>query len=268
MLQKETRQPRGLKPLGARDRPVASTARPPRGDRTAMSPSRFFVGSPPSSSSELNSLRSFVLAANASAAARFGSGKGAARSRRDRARPVSAGNSASRLTAWFDASERSAELGPCNASASGVVHRAPPLSTRSMVSARGGECDLLRGEFVFAQQSAEPVATAEAIELQQLFARGWFVYRWLREGWLLVERAVLPVRVVVQRVDAEDMLEMTAADDQQPVEALAAHAADPALGVRSRPRRPHRRLDDTDAFGAENLVEANACLLVQRRLRM
>src|SRR6266498_3683589 len=166
MLQKETRQPRGLKPLGARDRPVASTARPPRGDRTAMSPSRFFVGSPPSSSSELNSLRSFVLAANASAAARFGSGKGAARSRRDRARPVSAGNSASRLTAWFDASERSAELGPCNASASGVV----------------------------------------------------------------------------QRADAEDMLEMTATDDQQPVEALAAHAADPALGVRSRPRRPHRRL--------------------------
>ena len=216
-----------------------------------MSPSRFFVGSPPSSSSELNSLRSFVLAANASAAARFGSGKGAARSRRDRARPVSAGNSASRLTAWFDASERSAELGPCNASASGVVHRAPPLSTRSMVSARGGECDLLRGEFVFVKQSAEPVATAEAIELQQLFARGWFVYRWLREGWLLVERAVLPVRVVVQRVDAEDMLEMTAADDQQPVEALTAHAADPALGVCSRPRR----LDHTDAVGAEDLVE-------------
>jgi hypothetical protein len=31
--------------------------------------------------------------------------------------------------------------------------------------ARGGEYDLLRGELVFVQQSAEPFATAEVIEL-------------------------------------------------------------------------------------------------------
>jgi hypothetical protein len=38
----------------------------------------------------------------------------------------------------------------------------------------------------------------------------------------------------VRQVGAEDLLEVAAADDQEPVEALAADAADPALhmGVR------------------------------------
>jgi len=59
----------------------------------------------------------------------------------------------------------------------------------------------------------------------------------------------------VLRVDANDALEVAAADDQQPVEALPPQTADPALGVCSRLRRPHRRLDHTDALGAEDLVE-------------
>jgi hypothetical protein len=44
-------------------------------------------------------------------------------------------------------------------------------------------------------------------------------------------------------------------EDQQPVEALAANASDPALGVRPRLRRPYRRLDHPDALGAEDLVK-------------
>ncbi len=36
---------------------------------------------------------------------------------------------------------------------------------------------------------------------------------------------------------------------------LPPQTADPALGVCPRPRRPHRRLDHPDAFGAEDLVE-------------
>jgi len=48
---------------------------------------------------------------------------------------------------------------------------------------------------------------------------------------------------------------VAAANDQQPVEALAADAADPPLGMCPRLRRPHRRLDQPDAFGAEDLVE-------------
>src|SRR5215211_1058483 len=55
---------------------------------------------------------------------------------------------------------------------------------------------------------------------------------------------------------------MAPADDEEPVEALPADAAHPAFGVRSRLRRPYRRLDDTDAFGAEDLIEVTAELAV------
>ena len=92
------------------------------------------------------------------------------------------------------------------------------------------------------QQPAEPVAAAEAIKLQQQeVARRRHVYRRrLRERRPLVERAVRPVSVVVLRVDVNDALEVATAENQQPVETFAAQAFDPALGVRTRPRRPHR----------------------------
>jgi hypothetical protein len=44
-------------------------------------------------------------------------------------------------------------------------------------------------------------------------------------------------------------------DDQQPVKTFAADCADPPLSVRSRPGRPHRRLDHLDSFRTEHLVE-------------
>ena len=64
-----------------------------------------------------------------------------------------------------------------------------------------------------------------------------------------------PVAVVVVDVDAKDALELAAVDDQDPVEALASDGADEALGVGVRPRRLDRRLDDSDPFAAEDLVE-------------
>ena len=89
------------------------------------------------------------------------------------------------------------------------------------------------------QQPAESVETAEAIELQRLLACRRFVHRRrLRERRPLGERAVRPMSVVVHRVDADGALEVAAAEDQQPVEALAAQAFDPALCVRTCPRRP------------------------------
>ena len=54
--------------------------------------------------------------------------------------------------------------------------------------------------------------------------------------------------VVMRDVGGEDALEVPAAENQDTVEAFAADAADPALGVRPRLRRTHRRLDDTHAF--------------------
>jgi hypothetical protein len=66
----------------------------------------------------------------------------------------------------------------------------------------------------------------------------------------------------VQRIRLDHEFEVAAAEDQEPVEALAADAADPALGVRSRLRRPYRRFDHTDALGAEDLVEVTSELAV------
>ncbi len=105
------------------------------------------------------------------------------------------------------------------------------------------------------QHSPELVATAQAIKRNRLIGQRRFAdRRWLRERWA-AERAVRPVRVVVRRVDLDDALELAAAEDQQPVEALPAQAPDLALGVCPRPRRSHRRLEDREAFGAEDLIE-------------
>jgi hypothetical protein len=63
-------------------------------------------------------------------------------------------------------------------------------------------------------------------------------------------------------IDAEDALELPAAGDQEPVEAVAADGADPAFGERVRPRRPKRGADDLDALASEDVVEGAAELAV------
>jgi hypothetical protein len=130
--------------------------------------------------------------------------------------------------------------------------RARPDSTRGC----------LRNEFVFVQQAAEPVATAEEIELRQLSTWRGLINRRLGERRPLIERTMRPMRVVVQRVFADHVLEVAAAEDQEPVEALAPNGSDPALGMRPRLRRPYRRFDDTDSFRAEDLIEVTRELAV------
>ena|SRR5438552_18262862 len=71
-----------------------------------------------------------------------------------------------------------------------------------------------------------------------------------------------PMAVVVVDVDAENLLKLSPADDQDPVEAVAADGADPALGERVRLRRPERGADDLDAVASEDLVERAAELAV------
>jgi hypothetical protein len=61
--------------------------------------------------------------------------------------------------------------------------------------------------------------------------------------------------VVVSRLGAKHVLEMSAADDQQPVETLGADGADEALGVGVCLWRTDRRMDHVDTFAAEDLVE-------------
>jgi len=57
---------------------------------------------------------------------------------------------------------------------------------------------------------------------------------------------VWPLPVVVTDVDAEDVHELTATENQQPVEAFAADVADPALHVGVGVRRLDGRVDDLD----------------------
>src|SRR5512132_713212 len=71
-----------------------------------------------------------------------------------------------------------------------------------------------------------------------------------------------PVAVVVVDVDPKHVLELSLADDQDPVEAVAPDRPDPALGERVRSRRAKRRADDLDCLASEDLVEGAAELAV------
>ena len=68
--------------------------------------------------------------------------------------------------------------------------------------------------------------------------------------------------VKVLDIGREDVLEVASAEDQEPVKTLAADAPDPALGMRSRLRRSHRRLDHPDPLRTEDLVELTGELAV------
>jgi hypothetical protein len=81
-------------------------------------------------------------------------------------------------------------------------------------------------------------------------------------GRLKRESAVRTFAVVVLDVDAQDVFEMAAADDQEPVETLVADGADESLRVGVRLRRSHRRVDHLDSFAAEHLVEGSGELAI------
>jgi hypothetical protein len=71
-----------------------------------------------------------------------------------------------------------------------------------------------------------------------------------------------PVLVVVTAVDAEHVLEMAAAEDQDSVEAVGASGAHPALGEGVRVRGLDRYANHLDALRPEDLVEGAAELRV------
>jgi hypothetical protein len=56
-------------------------------------------------------------------------------------------------------------------------------------------------------------------------------------------------------IGAEDSLEVSVVEDEEPVEAFGADGADEALGDGVRPRRPDWRAQDADSLAAEELVE-------------
>ena len=78
----------------------------------------------------------------------------------------------------------------------------------------------------------------------------------------LVKGAMGPMLVVMTDVDREDAFKVAAVHDQEPVEALAAYGADPALDERVRAWCPDRCPDRPDALGAEHFVERRRELAV------
>jgi hypothetical protein len=63
-----------------------------------------------------------------------------------------------------------------------------------------------------------------------------------------------PMLVVMAGIDAKHVLELPPAEDEQAVEALTTHAADPALGVGVRVRRLHGRADHRNPFAFEDVI--------------
>jgi hypothetical protein len=78
----------------------------------------------------------------------------------------------------------------------------------------------------------------------------------------LVQGAVRTIAVVVREILGQDLLEMTASEDKEPVQTLSADGADKTLGERVRLWGSNRSHDDPDALGAEHLVEAGGELRV------
>ena len=78
------------------------------------------------------------------------------------------------------------------------------------------------------------------------------------DGWTRrfePKRSVWTMLVVVLDIPPEDLLQVTTADDQQPVEALGADGPDPPLRIGVGVRGLDRRDDHLGALGAEHVVE-------------
>src|SRR5919197_6125442 len=111
------------------------------------------------------------------------------------------------------------------------------------------------GAVVFVDESAESVAALD------LSATRWRIGS-CRVGRQQCQSAMWAFAVVMGGVGAKHRFEMSAADDQQPVETFGADGADEALGVGVRLRCLDRRVDHLDPFAAQDLVEGGGELAV------
>jgi hypothetical protein len=120
--------------------------------------------------------------------------------------------------------------------------------------------ELHAARFVFVNESAEEVASPHLQRRNRRCERRIGSAAAIRGSQ--IERSVRTSLVEVADVDAEHVLELAAPEDQESVEALSAHAADPPLGVGVRVGRLDRRPDDLDALAADDAVEDAAELRV------
>jgi hypothetical protein len=76
------------------------------------------------------------------------------------------------------------------------------------------------------KRAAEAISAVDAWHALLAMGRSW-----LGERRVLCERAVRPMFVVMGRVGAKRSFQVFASEDEQPVETLAARAANPSFGV-------------------------------------
>ncbi len=99
------------------------------------------------------------------------------------------------------------------------------------------------GDLVLVEEATQPVTPANRAEVNHAGS--------VRHGTgrgALLKGAVRSMGVVVVDVDLQHTFEVAPADDEQPVQALSAQAAEPALRDRVRPGRAHRGAEDPDAL--------------------
>src|SRR4051812_24410207 len=115
-------------------------------------------------------------------------------------------------------------------------------------------------KLVLVDEAAEELAP---VQVRQRYGRVASSRNGGRRIWgLEVECAMRPPPVVVAHIGAEHVLKLAATEDQEPVEALAANSADPALDVRVRVRGANRRTDDPDTCALEQPIEGRGELAI------
>jgi hypothetical protein len=110
------------------------------------------------------------------------------------------------------------------------------------------------GSVVLVHEAAEPVAAVDMAVPRE--------HRRVRLRRMERESAVGALVVVVLDVGAQDVFEVAAANDQEPVRAFVADGADESFRVGVRLRRLHWRVDDPVSLAAEYLVEGGGELAV------
>ncbi len=116
------------------------------------------------------------------------------------------------------------------------------------------EIDRLSGRvFVFVDQAAEQVG---AVELRIGRRSQQFRVSVCPLGWTKCECPMRPMLIVMAGIDAKYVLEVAAAEYEQPVEALATDAANPALGVSVRVWCLDGRADHGNPLALEDVIAA------------
>jgi hypothetical protein len=111
---------------------------------------------------------------------------------------------------------------------------------------------------VFVNQASESVPSVDLTGL--LWSRR--PQEWCRLWRDEAKASMRPMAVVVLDIGTQRTLELAATEDQHPVEALAPHGADEALGEGVCLRGLHRCADNRDPLSSKDLIERSGELAV------